>query len=322
LGGADLHLADLATFLSVLRFGSIHGAARSLTVTASQVSKAVARLEQHLNVKLLVRSSRGVVVSDAGRGLAPRFEDLLSRARGLNTSERARESELTVAASAFMNSLFLPLIAEALPGYRVRSLEMPPGVAGAYASEPFFDIALTAGHEHWPESWVQTSIGTLRQGLFGAPSLLQRLGPGPLSLAQVRQETFIVPIYNYRGQVMSGDDGCPLPLAERRIGHETPTLALALALAQRTEQLVFAPALAVPALVPPGALVELTVDGWSVFERLLLVCHGERVRLQEQRQVVAALRSQVRALGEPLSCAPLDAPPALRGTLSDAAPRS
>ena len=64
---AELHLADVATFLSILRLGSISGAARALTVSPSQVSKAVARIEQLLGVKLLMRSERGVVASDAGR---------------------------------------------------------------------------------------------------------------------------------------------------------------------------------------------------------------------------------------------------------------
>ena len=295
-GRGELRLADVATFLSVLRLGTIQGAARACAVSASQVSKAVARLERYFGVKLLVRSERGVVVTDAGRELAPRCEDLLTRVRGLRANGGRAESELTVAASAFMNALFLPAIIDALAGRRVRSLEMPPGVAGAYASEPFFDLALTAGSEHWPDSWVKTRVGMLRQGLFASPRLARQLGPSPIRVDRVRETKFIVPIYNYRGQVMSGDDGCPLPLGERQIGHETQTLALALVLAQRTDQLVFAPELAVSAFVERGALVALEVEGWDVFEPLQLVCHAERVDARAQRRVVAALQS---ALGDP-----------------------
>jgi len=306
MAGAELHLADLATFLGVLQLGSIQGAARALGVTPSQVSKAVARLEHHLGVKLLSRGTRGVVASDAGRELAPRFEDLLTRVRGLRSPERAAEAELTVAASAFMNALFLPAIIDALPAYRVRSLEMPPGIAGAYASEPFFDLALTAGSERWPDAWVKLEVARLRQGLFASPSLARELaGEGELTrdgertrvpIARVRETRFIVPIYNYRGRVMAGDDGCPLPLGERRVGHATQTLALALALAQRVPQLVFAPVLAVAAWVAPGALVELAVDGWDVYEPLQLVCHGERVRAPVQRRIVDALGAVTRTL--------------------------
>lgn len=285
----DLHLADVATFLSILRLGSISGAARALTVTPSQVSKAVARLEQHLGVGLLVRSERGVAASDAGRELVPHFEDLLARVQALRS--RSPDAELTLAASAFMNTLFLPAIIDALPQHRVRSLDMPPGVAGAYASQPFFDLALTVGNERWPDAWVRVCAGTLRQGLFASPALVRQLGGPKVPIARVRQTRFIVPVYNYRGQVMSGDDGCPLPVNERHIGHETQTLALALVLAQRTHQLVFSPVLAVSALVAPGALVELEVEGWDVHEPLQLVCHGERVSAAVQRRIVTALRA-------------------------------
>ena len=287
----DLHLADVATFLGVLRLGSLHGAARALGVTPSQVSKAVARLEQHLGVKLLVRSTRGVAVSNEGRALAPRFEDLLARVRDLRAADRPTEARLTVAGSAFMNALFLPLIVDALPGHRVLSLDMPPGIAGAYASEPFFDLALTAGNESWPDSWVKVCAGMLRQALFASPELARELGPPPVAVERLRQTPFIVPIYSYRGHIMSGDDGCPLPPGERRAGHETQTLALALVLAQRTHQLVFAPELAAAPFVRAGALVEIPVAGWNVIEPLQVACHGERVSASVQRKIVAALRA-------------------------------
>lgn len=290
----ELQLTDVTTFLSVVRLGSVSGAARGLGVSASQVSKAVSRLERHLGRKLLMRSSRGVAVSDAGRDLAPHFEELLACARGLRSvGQRPTPSELTVAASAFVNALFLPLIIDCVPEHSVRSLEMPPGVAGAYASEPFFDLALTTGMEHWPDSWVKVLVGTLRQGLFASAPLAQQLGPPKVAIERVRQEKFIVPIYNYRGQVMAGDDGCPLKPSERKIGHATQTLALALVVAQRTDQLVFAPVDAAREFVASRALVEIEVEGWDVHEPLYLVCHGDRVTARVQQAVVSQLRSEL-----------------------------
>jgi DNA-binding transcriptional LysR family regulator len=289
----QLHLADLETFLSILRLGSINGAARALGVTPSQVSKAAARLERHFGVTLLVRSARGIAVSEAGQRLAPHFDELLARVRALRAPDRP-PLQLTVAASAFLNALFLPAIVDCLPRHRVRSLEMPPGVANAYASEPFFDLALTTGVERWPDSWVKICVGTLRQGLFASPQLARRLNGPKVTTSRLRGATFIGPIYNYRGQVVPGDDACPLPYAERRIGHETQTLALALVLARRTDQLVFAPVHAVRALVPRGQLVELEVEGWNVEEPLHLVCHGERVSAGVQRRIRGAIDAILR----------------------------
>ena len=61
----ELRIADVATFLAVARSGSVTMAARQLDVTPSQVSKAVARLEGYLKVRLIERSGRGIILTDA-----------------------------------------------------------------------------------------------------------------------------------------------------------------------------------------------------------------------------------------------------------------
>ena len=56
---SDLRAGDLMIFLSVARCQSVSGAARELNMPASQVSKAVSRLEDQLGLQLMVRSTRG-----------------------------------------------------------------------------------------------------------------------------------------------------------------------------------------------------------------------------------------------------------------------
>src|SRR5438034_300539 len=73
----DLRLADLETFLAVRRYGSASGAARELKVTPSQVSKAVDRLEGALGQALLLRSGRGVRLSEAALRMVPHIEDIV-----------------------------------------------------------------------------------------------------------------------------------------------------------------------------------------------------------------------------------------------------
>ena len=75
----ELRVGDVLTFLTVCRTGSITGAARELHVTASQVSKAISRLEAMLRVRLLSRSSRGVALSEAGHRVRPHLHAAVSR---------------------------------------------------------------------------------------------------------------------------------------------------------------------------------------------------------------------------------------------------
>ena len=66
-------------FLQVAQTQSFSATARQLNLTQGQVSKAVAKLEEILNVRLFVRSTRQVVLSDEGKnllGLAREMVDL------------------------------------------------------------------------------------------------------------------------------------------------------------------------------------------------------------------------------------------------------
>jgi DNA-binding transcriptional LysR family regulator len=291
----DLRLADLSTFLAVARFGSIHGAARGLEVSPSQVSKSVERLERRLRMNLLTRGQRGVSVSPAGRRAIPRFEAILAELQELHSNPSEPRLQITVVATAFLNATFVPHITRALPKLRIRSLELPPGVASAYAGERLFDAALTIDTEAWPKSWLRMRIGSLRRALYAAPAVAARLGPTPVPPERLASVPFIAPIYSYHGQVVPGEDRCPLPSGERLIGHQTQTLALALELAQQSDHLVFAPEAAARPFVASGGLVEVPVTGWNVSDTLSLVCDGDRVRAQVLRDIVAALKE---TLGE------------------------
>lgn len=59
----------LEYFLAVAECGSISAAARKLGVSQPTVSEAIARAEYELDVPLLCRTPRGVVLTDAGREL-------------------------------------------------------------------------------------------------------------------------------------------------------------------------------------------------------------------------------------------------------------
>jgi DNA-binding transcriptional LysR family regulator len=71
-------LADLNAFLAVARAGGFRDGARASGVSASGLSEAVRRLETRLGVRLLNRTTRSVVPTDAGRSLLERLGPALS----------------------------------------------------------------------------------------------------------------------------------------------------------------------------------------------------------------------------------------------------
>ena len=67
------HLGDLAAFMAVARSGGFREASRSAGSSASSLSEAVRRLEARLGVRLLHRSTRSVVPTEAGARLLERL---------------------------------------------------------------------------------------------------------------------------------------------------------------------------------------------------------------------------------------------------------
>lgn len=73
-----LELNDLAAFVSVARAGGFRDAARIAGVSASGLSVAVSRLESKLGLRLLNRTTRSVVATEAGSLLIERLTPVLA----------------------------------------------------------------------------------------------------------------------------------------------------------------------------------------------------------------------------------------------------
>lgn len=76
-----IEAGDLRLFVAVARQSSFVGAARRTGVPTSTVSRAVARLEERLGVRLLHRTSRRVSATDEGARLLARAAPLLDQLR-------------------------------------------------------------------------------------------------------------------------------------------------------------------------------------------------------------------------------------------------
>ena len=80
----DIDLSDLKAFLSVARAKGFRDGARASGSSASGLSESVRRLETQLGVRLLHRTTRSVVPTEAGRRLLERLEPAFRL--GLETS--------------------------------------------------------------------------------------------------------------------------------------------------------------------------------------------------------------------------------------------
>src|SRR5262245_366058 len=85
-------LEAMSTFLAVVETGSLSAAARRLNTPLATVSRKVSELESHLHTKLFNRSSRKLVLTDAGSSYVAACKRILA---DVTEAERAASGEYT-----------------------------------------------------------------------------------------------------------------------------------------------------------------------------------------------------------------------------------
>src|SRR5262249_24112004 len=143
-------------------------------------------------------------------------------------------------------------------------------------------------------SWGVEIVGELRKVLFASPALVAKLPRPPVPVSALREFPFVCPVYRQQGRVVPVDDDCPLPRAQRRVGHQVQTIVVALEVAAATSQLVFGPTIAAQRHVRSGALIEVPVQGWDVKESLQFACHVDRVSARQRAAIAGALRTSMK----------------------------
>ena len=82
-------LIETEAFVAVARSGSFTAAAETLEISSSYASKLVSRLEEHLGVRLLHRTTRKLVLTEAGQSFYDECDSALNR---IDQAARAAEA--------------------------------------------------------------------------------------------------------------------------------------------------------------------------------------------------------------------------------------
>lgn len=282
----DLRISDVLAVLAVARSSSVSIAAKERNVTPSQVSKAIARVQRSIDGQIFLRKGNSIVLSELGHVHLPEFRAIVEAAQRLGGKQSSKR--LTLAAPSFVCDAFGGAIAEAVAPTFVRVLELGGRSIKAYANDAMFQLALTPGSVDLPKVWDSIPVATLKFGLFATPAVKRALGK-KVTVDAIKAIPFVCPILPANGEMLPGDDGCPIPRSERNIGHETTTIQCALDLAARTDQMAFGPVVAGASWLANGVLELIDVPGWRVEERLFLHSHSELVTSALRKKIAQAL---------------------------------
>lgn len=302
MGLADLRLVDLEILLDVDHFGSMNEVAKFRGIQPSTVSKGVRRLEVQLGQRLVARSTRGASLTPAGRELAAAIAPLLSGVEQWDRRGRdeavARPTLLAVGAPSVIATHLVPkahgVLRQNRPDVFVRLVDLRPTESLAAGLSGHFQLIFHWDPLDWPQSWLQEELGTLRWHLYARKG--HPLGAGPVSVDAARQYRFVVPVYWDRHEFVAGDDACPLPGRDRRLGDETETAEAALHCLESSDQIAFLPSLVAADALRQERVVQVRVDGWApVMRRLFLSVKADDVRMPVFRDLCAALRAELES---------------------------
>ncbi|MGK9054003.1 LysR family transcriptional regulator [Xaviernesmea oryzae] len=177
-----IETSDLEAFVAVARAGGFREAARSSDASASSLSEAVRRLETKLGVRLLNRTTRSVIATEAGQGLlervGPAFDEMEAALDVVNGYRDRPVGSLRLNVPASAARLVLPhIVPEFLKAYPDVRLEV-------MTDENFVDV-LKAGcdagiryEERLEQDMIAVPIGPRVQCFAAAasPTYLDRHG--------------------------------------------------------------------------------------------------------------------------------------------------
>jgi DNA-binding transcriptional LysR family regulator len=173
-------LDAMSVFAAIVDGGSLSAAGRPLGVPLAPVSRKLADLEAHLKTRLITRSTRKLVLTDAGRDYLGACRQILEQ---VDEAERAAsgayakvKGQLVVAAPIVFGRLHVvPVAAAFLELHPDVDLQLRLGDRNVNLIEEHVDVALRIGT--LPDSnLVATQVGAVRRVVCASPDYLQRFG--------------------------------------------------------------------------------------------------------------------------------------------------
>jgi DNA-binding transcriptional LysR family regulator len=183
-------LQQLAIFVRTVETGSFSKVAREFGLSQPSVSRTVAALEDRLGVKLLIRTTRQLSLTDAGEALLSRAREALA---GIEEAERGADrlsGTLRVALPATYGvKQIVPLLPAFLERHPLLKLDLIMSDRYENLIAEGADLALRLGNQP-DSSFVTRKLAATRRLFVVSPAYLARRGP-PKNLADLSEHHLI-----------------------------------------------------------------------------------------------------------------------------------
>jgi len=173
-------LESMSILVTAAEAGSLSAAARSLAIPLSTVSRKVSDLETRLNARLLIRSSRKLTLTDAGRAYVEAckriLEDVSESERAAAGEYSAPKGELIITAPIVFGRLHvLPVAMEFFTAYPDVHIRFMLTDRVVNLLEDHVDVAARIA-ELPDSSLIATRVGSIRKVVCGSPTYFAQRG--------------------------------------------------------------------------------------------------------------------------------------------------
>ena len=294
----------LLIFGTVVRAGSLAGAARELGWTQPAVSQHVRALERELRVPLIVRSAHGVVATEAGRVVLAHANAVAARLRAADAEVAAIADSLAgcvrlatfPTAGATLVPAAMQLMTSRTPGLEVRLVDAEPTQALALLELGEVDAALIFHYDDEPgppggPSEQGGPVGALTEYALGEEAIRLVLPAGhPLSgrhqihLSDLAAERWVggcVQCSEHLVRVCARAGFTP------DVRHSTDDYVIVQALVAQGLAVALLPELALRSVHHPGVEIRDVVGSGT--RRLAVTHHTDAAAMPALRALLAAL---------------------------------
>jgi len=173
-------LESMTAFVAVARTGGFSAASRELGIPLATISRRVGELESALGVRLLRRSTRQVVVTEAGQkffaACQRALEDLRDAEEAVSSEYRTPRGDLMITAPIAFGRLHLqPVALEFLAAHPQINLRMQLVDRIVNIADEHVDAALRIAH--LPDSsLIARTLGSIRVVVCASPAYLKARG--------------------------------------------------------------------------------------------------------------------------------------------------
>src|SRR3954469_3337119 len=177
----DLEPNDLLLFARVADLGSFSRAAERLGLPKSTVSRRVSALESQLGERLLMRTTRKLVVTDFGQALLEHARHVVEDVEAASSIAQNRQLEphgrLRVTMPGDLGNLVLaPMLADFALAHPAITLEVDLSARFVDLIAENFDLAIRMGQLRDDATLSARRIACFTLGLYASPAYLKKYG--------------------------------------------------------------------------------------------------------------------------------------------------